>query len=147
MDSPIGPVEICSNGEAVVAVSFCDEAGPSSDHPFIHAARRQLEEYFEGERMVFDLPLELQVGGFIAEVLEALKTIPYAETRSYGQIACQIGQKSAARAVGRAVAKNPIDIIIPCHRVIAAGGRLGGYHWGVLKKRWLLEHEARKRRA
>ncbi len=104
---------------------------------------RQLGEYFAGERRVFDLPLGPDGTGFQRLVWRALGTIPFGETRAYGTIAHAIGRPSASRAVGAANGKNPISIIVPCHRVIGASGALTGYAGGVAAKEWLLGHERR----
>ena len=102
----------------------------------------QLEQYFAGERREFDLNLELAGPAFHQHVWEALTTIPYGETRSYGEIAAQVGDPGAARAVGFANGRNPIAIVVPCHRVIGADGSLTGYGGGLPRKRHLLDLEA-----
>ena len=112
----------------------------SAREPFA-TAREQLDQYFAGERTRFDLPLELEGPAFHRRVWEALLTIPYGETRSYGQIAAQIGDPSAARAVGYADGRNPIAIVVPCHRVIGSDGSLTGYGGGLECKRALLDLE------
>lgn len=104
---------------------------------------RQLAEYFAGERRAFDLPLAPEGTGFQQLVWRALTTIPFGETRTYGQQALLIKRPSASRAVGAANGKNPIGIIVPCHRVIGANGTLTGYAGGLAMKQWLLEHEGR----
>ena len=106
------------------------------------AARTQLDEYFAGERHAFDLAIELDGTPFLRSVWEALTTIPYGETRSYGQIARQIGRPDRARAVGSANGRNPISIVVPCHRVIGADGSLTGYGGGLERKRHLLDLES-----
>lgn len=106
-------------------------------------AARQLDEYFAGERREFDLPLAPRGTGFQERVWRALLAIPFGVTRSYGELARTIGRPSASRAVGAANGKNPIAIIVPCHRVIGANGTLTGYGGGLPIKRWLLEHEAK----
>jgi methylated-DNA-[protein]-cysteine S-methyltransferase len=108
-------------------------------------ARRQLDEYFAGHRAEFDLPLSPRGTAFQREVWAALQTIPYGEVRSYGQIAAQIGRPGASRAVGLANGRNPISVIVPCHRVIGASGALTGYGGGLPRKRLLLDLEARGR--
>lgn len=108
-------------------------------------ARRQLDEYFAADidrrRTAFDLLLALRGSPFELEVWGALQGIPYGETASYGQIAQRIGRPTAARAVGAANGRNPVSIVVPCHRVIGADARLTGYGWGIERKAWLLEHE------
>jgi len=103
----------------------------------------QLEQYFSGDRTSFSLPLDLAGSDFQRQVWGALSTIPYGETRSYAEIARAVGQPRAARAVGLANHQNPVAIIVPCHRVVGAGGALVGYGGGLQRKRWLLDHEAR----
>ena len=104
--------------------------------------RDQLDQYFAGERYEFDVPLDLRGNGFERSVWDALLGIPYGETASYGEIARQIGAPSAARAVGLANGRNPVAVIVPCHRVIGADGSLTGYAGGLERKRFLLELEA-----
>ncbi len=112
------------------------------------AVRRQLDEYFAGVREKFDLPLALEGTDFQRQVWRALVAIPYGETRSYGELAAELGRPGASRAVGRANATNPIPIVIPCHRVIGADGSLTGFGGGLPAKRRLLELErARSGRA
>ena len=107
----------------------------------IRRCKRQLDEYFSGERKVFDLPLAPKGTMFQQKVWNALTEIPYGETRTYGEIAAAVGNPKAARAVGMANNKNPIGIIIPCHRVVGANGKLVGYAGGMEKKEFLLELE------
>lgn len=104
-------------------------------------ARRQLDDYFAGARTAFDLPLALEGTPFQTTVWSALRDIPYGETISYGELARRVGRPGASRAVGAANGRNPISIVVPCHRVIGADGRLTGYGWGNERKAWLLDHE------
>ena len=106
-------------------------------------AAAQLREYFAGERTMFDLPLAPDGTGFQRIVWEALERIPYGVTRTYGELAAAIGRPAASRAVGSANSRNPISIIVPCHRVIGANGTLTGYAGGMRAKQWLLDHEQR----
>lgn len=110
-------------------------------------AAAQLAEYFAGERAEFDIPLAPRGTGFQRLVWAALEQIPFGETRSYGELAAGLGRPSASRAVGAANGKNPISILVPCHRVIAGSGALTGYAGGLAAKRWLLAHEARMPRS
>lgn len=102
---------------------------------------RQLEQYFAGRRDAFELPVALELPRFTTKVLRAVGRIPYGAARSYGEIARAVGQPRAARAVGQAVGANPLPLLIPCHRVLAARGRLGGFGCGLKWKRFLLELE------
>ncbi len=122
------------------------ECAAESDNAFLRAAVRQLREYFDGARREFDLPLDLRGTPFQLQVWNALTKIPHGETRTYAQIASQIGRPKATRAVGSANGKNPVPIIVPCHRVIATGGGLGGYSAGLDFKRRLLALEKGDRR-
>jgi methylated-DNA-[protein]-cysteine S-methyltransferase len=118
------------------------EARPG-EHPVLAQALRQLGEYFEGRRRTFELPLELPGTPFQQNAWRALASIPFGTTISYGEQARRLGRPAAARAVGAANARNPISIVLPCHRVVASDGALTGYGGGLDVKRALLEHEAR----
>ena len=109
----------------------------------LRKTERQLEEYFKGERRDFDLPLHLDGTEFQKRAWRNLMEIGYGETRSYGEQARRIGNANASRAVGLANGKNPIPIVVPCHRVIGANGSLTGFGGGIDRKRWLLAHEGR----
>ncbi len=149
MSSPVGELTLTSNGDALTAVYFEEpKYGPTStdgwirDDAVLADARCQLGEYFRGERTEFDLALAPSGTDFQRSVWKALSEIPYAATTSYGAIASKIGKPAASRAVGAANGRNPISIIVPCHRVIGSGGDLTGYGGGLDRKRWLLNHEA-----
>ena len=112
------------------------------DQDLLAGPLEQVKEYLSGERRSFEFPIDWSVlPSFQQSALQATWAIPYGQTRTYAQIAAQVGRPRAARAVGRAEATNPMPLIIPCHRVIAAGGGLGGYSSGLDRKRWLLRHE------
>lgn len=113
--------------------------GPAAD--ILARARRQLEEYFARVRTTFDLPLEALGSAFEHRVWNALRVIPYGTTTTYGALAQRLGDKRSTRAVGLANGKNPIPIIVPCHRVVGSKGELTGFGGGLEAKRWLLEHE------
>lgn len=113
------------------------------DEPFRQAVA-QIKAYFDGARKTFDLNIEPTGTPFQLDVLGALLEIPYGETRSYGEIATQVGRPAAARAVGAANGRNPIALVIPCHRVIGTDGSLTGFGGGMAAKKYLLEHEARQ---
>jgi methylated-DNA-[protein]-cysteine S-methyltransferase len=145
IDSPVGPLRLRAEDDALVAVEF-DAAPPDAGDPrapLLAEAARQLRQYFAGERRDFDLPLRPAGTDFQRAVWSALRRVPYAETQSYADIARALGRPSATRAVGAANGQNPVAIIIPCHRVIGADGRLTGYGGGLPRKQWLLAHEAR----
>ena len=139
IDTPIGPVCLTESNDALVRLSW--GAGRMETSPLLLEAERQLKEYFRGERTQFDLPLAPKGTAFQQKVWDALRTIPYGETRSYGEIAAQIGNSKACRAVGMANNRNPLPIFIPCHRVIGADGALVGYGGGRNIKIALLELE------
>jgi methylated-DNA-[protein]-cysteine S-methyltransferase len=147
MDSPSGRIELSEEGGAISALDWtaapADSAPPT---PLLAEAKRQLEDYFTGKRNAFDLPLAPRGSEFRHRVWQALRAIPYGETRTYGEIAAGIG--SAPRAVGGACGANPIAIIIPCHRVVGANGWRGGFSGGtgVATKQTLLEIETKQGR-
>ena len=149
--SPVGDVKLVANATALVAVLWEDEVPKHAglavvpedpSHPVLVAAERQLAEYFAGKRWVFSVKLEFTGTEFQKAVWQALLAIPYGETRSYREIAVQIGKPKAVRAVGGALGRNPISIIAPCHRVIGAGGKLTGFAGGLAAKALLLEMES-----
>jgi methylated-DNA-[protein]-cysteine S-methyltransferase len=151
--SPLGALRLVASDDALVGVYLPNHKGaPPIDareagaHPVLVEAARQLEAYFAGQREAFDLPLDLRGSPFQREVWQELVGIPFGATRSYADLARALGKPSAARAVGAANAKNPISIIVPCHRVIAGDGALTGYAGGIDAKRWLLAHERRSPR-
>ena len=149
IDSPIGELLLAGYEDALAVIGFPKGSmrrDPEPDwiyneKPF-GEAKRQLAEYFAGERKAFDLSLCLSGTEFQVSVLEALQTIPYGETTSYGAIAKQIGRPKAVRAVGAANGRNPIPIVVPCHRVIGSGGDLTGFGGGLDTKEALLRLEA-----
>ncbi|MGI5824367.1 MAG: methylated-DNA--[protein]-cysteine S-methyltransferase [Bacillota bacterium] len=142
--SPIGTLKICDNGSAVTYINLTDEnPGAADDEPskLGKAAVKQLREYFAGQRKAFDLPLETSGTDFQQKVWQALRSIPYGETRSYKETAEAVGSPKACRAVGMANNKNDILIVIPCHRVIGADGSLVGFGSGLDAKEYLLNLE------
>lgn len=147
IDSPIGPLTLAGEGQVLTHLRMVDQTyEPSRDDWFLDDrafpdAVEQLGAYFAGELKHFDLPLEFRGTEFQRRVWTALSTIPYGETRSYGEIAEQIGSPTAYRAVGLANGHNPIAIIVPCHRVIGANGSLTGFGGGLIRKRTLLDME------
>jgi methylated-DNA-[protein]-cysteine S-methyltransferase len=116
-----------------------DGRGPAGE--ILARTRQQLSEYFDGSRTTFELPLEALGSAFEHRVWNAVRAIPYGVTTSYGELARRLGDVTATRAVGAANGKNPIPIIVPCHRVVGAKGDLTGFGGGLDRKRWLLEHE------
>jgi methylated-DNA-[protein]-cysteine S-methyltransferase len=156
-ESPVGPLLLsgdrhaltglqfadgaASNQSASEATGFAGRAGWRRDDARFLEERRQLSEYFAGERTTFDFPLALAGNAFEQRVWEALRAIPYGTTITYGELAARLGAPGAARAVGAANGRNPIAIVVPCHRVIGARGKLTGYGGGLERKRALLAHE------
>ena len=144
MASPVGTLCLCAEDDQLVGLHLPDRPAPAGSPGrggVLARAAAQLAEYFAGERRDFDLPLAPQGTEFQVGVWRALARIPFGVTCSYGELARVLGRPSASRAVGAANGKNPIAIILPCHRVIGAGGELTGYGGGLPMKRWLLDHE------
>jgi methylated-DNA-[protein]-cysteine S-methyltransferase len=147
MDSPIGPLTLAGTGSTLTHLRMAgqthepDRADWVSDDGAFADVAEQLEAYFAGALTEFDVEVMLIGTEFQRRVWAALQTIPYGETRSYGQIAEQIGSPGASRAVGLANGRNPISIIVPCHRVVGAGGSMTGYGGGVDRKQTLLALE------
>lgn len=153
--TPIGELVLTASDTALTGVFFpTSRRGPAPTHQagwievtdgpaadVLARASRQLEEYFARKRRTFELPLEALGSAFEHRVWNALRAIPYGTTTTYGAIAKQLGDTLATRAVGLANGKNPIPIIVPCHRVVGANGELTGFGGGLKVKRWLLEHE------
>jgi methylated-DNA-[protein]-cysteine S-methyltransferase len=143
--SPIGLVEICADEEALKSLEFVDHPRQKgASNPIADEAAVQIGDYFKGLRNDFDLPLALKGTDFQLAVWHQLMQIPYGCTVSYRDIAQGVGRPRAVRAVGAANGHNPIAIIVPCHRVIGANGRLTGYASGLWRKAWLLQHEGVK---
>lgn len=143
--SPVGPLLLAAEGDVLVRLAFAEAVEipaewERNDLRF-SAEHQQLEEYFLGERESFDFALRLDGAGFDRAVWNALQAIPYGTTATYGEIAARIGKPGRARAVGAANARNPIAIVVPCHRVIGANGLLTGYGGGLDRKRALLALE------
>lgn len=150
IDSPLGQICLQGDGEFVTGLHMpghkhwrgVDPEWRKSDASFT-AVLEQLAEYFAGDRQQFDAPLKLAGTPFQQQVWQELTKIPFGETISYAELARRVGRVSATRAVGHANGRNPISIIVPCHRVIAADGKLTGYGGGLDKKEWLLAWERR----
>ena len=147
--SPLGPLTILASDNGVHAIAFGSDRTEqvkinlprAVNHPIIDAVAEQLSMYFNGTLKVFDLPLGLHGTNFQKQVWNLLLDIPIGETRTYGDIARALGNAGASQAVGAANGKNPVAIVVPCHRVIGASGHLTGYAGGMDKKKFLLAHE------
>lgn len=149
LSTPIGSVEVTvDESGAITSVSFVDATSTEvriCDDACVRAIR-QLEEYFRGERRRFQIALAPEGTEFEHKVWAEVCRIPFGSTDTYGEIARRLGEPDAARAVGAANARNPIAIVIPCHRVIGSGGDLTGYAGGIDRKKWLLDHESDQQR-
>lgn len=152
LPSPLGPLTLVAEGEALAAVYFPEHrAAPAIEDlgsrveldsdPLFSAVSGELHRYFEGELTVFSIPLATQGDAFQEKVWALLREIPYGEKTTYGAIARELGNPGLAQRVGQAVGRNPLSIIVPCHRVVAADGQLTGFAGGLERKRHLLELE------
>ena len=144
--SPLGLVEIKASETGITQIIFCgDETSPTHSGPLTTKCIAQLDRYFAGELTTFDLPLEWKGTPFQENVWEVLTQIPYGQTLSYLDVAQKIDNPKAVRAVGGANSRNPISIVVPCHRVVGKNASLTGYAGGVARKKWLLQHEDPRR--
>jgi O-6-methylguanine DNA methyltransferase len=149
VDSPCGPLTLVARGGELAGLYMTDQRhrpaqdafGPRAELPAFARAEEQLAAYFDGDRTAFDLELRLLGTPFQQRVWSALRDIPYGETVSYGELAEVLGQPTASRAVGLANGKNPVGVIVPCHRVLGSDGSLTGYGGGLARKQWLLDFE------
>ena len=153
--SPIGQIQVAESAGAVIAIHMGTKGRETfeqalrrreytlqaGENAILRKARSQLTEYFQGGRRTFSLPFRLEGTAFQKEVWQALLAIPYGETGSYGEVATAVNRPKGARAVGQAVGSNRLGILVPCHRVVAAGGGLGGFGCGLGVKRFLLRLE------
>jgi methylated-DNA-[protein]-cysteine S-methyltransferase len=154
MNTPVGTIRLIAGEKGFAGVLWeqegrnympFEELEENSDHPVLIEAEKQLKEYFNGGRKNFTIPLEMYGTEFQIRVWKELLKIPFGETRTYGDIARQLGDIKAVRAVGAANGKNPISIIVPCHRVVGASGKLVGFGGGLHNKAKLLEMESREK--
>jgi methylated-DNA-[protein]-cysteine S-methyltransferase len=150
IDSPVGELKLVASDKGLVAILWendsprrvrLSELVTNEKHPVLVETERQLDEYFAGKRKAFSVPLDMRGTRFQQDVWAALLAIPFGETRSYGQLAKQLGNPRASRAVGAANGKNPVSIIVPCHRVIGSSGKLTGFAGGLDTKAHLLNLE------
>lgn len=151
MDSPVGTLTIIASDAGLRAVLWpvekpgrvtFDEHVVAGSHPVLDDTITQLNEYFAGDRTDFDIALDPVGTDFQQDVWNGLTQIPWGQTQSYGALAKTLGKPSASRAVGSATGKNPISIVVPCHRLVASSGKLTGFAGGLDAKRWLLDHES-----
>jgi methylated-DNA-[protein]-cysteine S-methyltransferase len=150
LDSPVGPLFVAATERGLARISYFPDGmeeqiartfGVRVLRSPLDGVRRELDEYFEGTRHTFDLALDLRVAPFYADVLRELAQVPYGHTDTYGALAKRAGRPKAARAVGTVMNRNPIPIVLPCHRIIGANGALTGYAGGLDVKRFLLDLE------
>ena len=150
IESPVGKLKLVASDQGLVAILWdndrprrvrLSELVEDQRHPVLEKTEQQLKEYFAGERNSFSIPLDMRGTVFQNDVWNALLAIPFGETRTYGQLAKQLGKPQASRAVGAANGRNPVSIIVPCHRVIGSSGKLTGFAGGLDRKAYLLTHE------
>ena len=141
LQSPIGTLEICASDKGINTIKLTQEQGDFLENKHTLAAKTQLHEYFNRKRKTFDVPLDVQGTDFEKKVWDYLVSIPYGRTTNYGTISKEVSTIKAVRAVGRANGKNPVPIIVPCHRVIGSDGSLVGFALGLAVKKHLLRLE------
>ncbi|WP_371194449.1 methylated-DNA--[protein]-cysteine S-methyltransferase [Glaciecola sp. SC05] len=146
LNTPVGYVQIFANAQAITAIQFADEPIQENQNHVSAMGKQQLTEYFDAKRMDFDLPLAANGTEFQQTVWQALMDVSYGTTASYLDIAKMIGNVKACRAVGAANGKNPIAIVVPCHRIIGTNGKLTGYAGGMSRKSFLLSLESNQQR-
>ena len=142
LQTPLGAMQVCATDKAIKSIHFVERTEKAHPNPITQRACKQLSEYFAGQRSEFDLPLQADGTPFQQRVWQALNDISFGETCSYQDIARAIGNPKAVRAVGAANGRNPMTIVVPCHRVVGSNGKLTGYASGVDRKAWLLNHES-----
>ncbi len=149
VESPLGPLRVVCSSEAIVGIYFPEHhpppavSAPDGVHSLLDQAREELNQWFAGDRTAFDVPTSAAGSDFQRTVWTVLRTLEFGQTTTYAELARMLDRPiGAARAVGTAVGRPPLSIIIPCHRVVGAGGKLTGYAGGVWRKRWLLAHES-----
>jgi methylated-DNA-[protein]-cysteine S-methyltransferase len=150
-DSPMGQLMLTCTDQGLTGLYMNREASRQEDHPVFRQTAAWLDAYFRGEQPTVEVPLVLEGTTFQQLVWKMLLAIPYGETRSYGSIAQEAAvlmgkEKMSAQAVGQAVGRNPVSILVPCHRVVGSNGNLTGYAGGMENKIWLLRHEAQQER-
>lgn len=148
-DSPVGQLLLTCTDRALTGLYMNRETEKRDDHPILTQTGKWLDDYFRGENPVLDIPLQTEGTPFQQQVWKLLQDIPYGKVGTYGDLAKEMAritgkEKMSAQAVGQAVGSNPISILIPCHRVVGAKGKLTGYAWGLDKKIWLLRLEGRQ---
>jgi methylated-DNA-[protein]-cysteine S-methyltransferase len=150
VDSPVGKLKVIASEQGLVAILWendnplrvrLERATEDADQPILRQTEQQLEEYFSGSRKSFSIPLDIRGTSFQKDVWQQLLAIPFGQTRSYGELAKQLGRPLASRAVGAANGRNPLSIVVPCHRVIGSSGKLTGFAGGLDTKARLLELE------
>lgn len=144
-NTPVGKITIASNGEAIIQIAFGEVRLPGSRKPtgLTNDAANQIQEYLAGKRKYFDLPLAPSGTDFQMAVWKEIRDIPYGCTKTYGEVAAAVGSPKGSRAVGMAANKNPLAIVLPCHRVVGFNGKLVGYAFGLEAKQFLLNLEDR----
>lgn len=146
LNTPLGELELEEQNQKLAALRFNNfrmkSDNQTSQRSLLQTAREQLLAYFNGDRTAFDIPVQLDGTNFEKEVWQQLRVIQYGTTITYTELANELGDAKKVRAVGRANGRNPLPVIIPCHRVIGAGNKLTGYSGGIENKKWLLRHES-----
>ncbi|MBM7554347.1 methylated-DNA--[protein]-cysteine S-methyltransferase [Thalassobacillus pellis] len=144
LDTPVGILEVRGTEKGICSAQFVNQRTTGTTNHIIKDCLEQLEDYFHKRRKIFTVPLSLQGTDFQQHIWKGIMAIPYGKTITYADLAALTGNAGAARAAGTAIGRNPLAILIPCHRAVGKSGKITGFAWGIWRKEWLLKHEKKE---